>query len=54
MTDDLKNKEELVKRIPSGRFGNTEEIAKVALFLAGDSASYITGQVIKVDGGLVM
>lgn len=54
MTDGLKNKEELVKRIPSGRFGNTEEIAKVALFLAGDSASYITGQVIKVDGGLAM
>lgn len=54
MTDGLKNKEELVKRIPSGRFGSAEEIAKAVLFLAGDNAGYITGQVIKVDGGLVM
>ena len=50
----MKNKEDLIKRIPSGRFGSAEEIAKVVLFLAGDSAGYITGQVIKVDGGLVM
>lgn len=53
MTKDLKQKEELVKRIPFGRFGNPDEVAKVISFLAGDKSGYITGQVIKVDGGLV-
>lgn len=38
--------------IPLGRFGTTEDIANTALFLAGDMASYITGQVISVCGGL--
>lgn len=39
-------------KIPLGRFGSAEEIAKVALFLASDMSSYITGQVISVCGGL--
>lgn len=40
--------------IPSGRFGTPEEIAKVALFLAGDMASWVTGQTIVVDGGQML
>ena len=41
----------VLKGIPSGRFGAPEEIAKVALFLASDLASWVTGQTIVVDGG---
>lgn len=40
--------------IPSGRLGTPEEIAKVALFLAGDMASWVTGQTIVVDGGQML
>ena len=47
-------KEKLVQQIPMKRIGTVEEIAKVAAFLASDDASYITGQVITVDGGMVM
>ena len=54
MTKDLKQKDELMKMIPCGRFGKPEEVAKVVTFLAGERSAYITGQVIKVDGGLVI
>jgi 3-oxoacyl-[acyl-carrier protein] reductase len=54
MTKDLKQKENLLKLIPSGRFGTPEEVAKVVSFLASDRSEYITGQVIKVDGGLAI
>jgi NAD(P)-dependent dehydrogenase (short-subunit alcohol dehydrogenase family) len=40
-----------VERIPMGRFGEVDEVAKVALFLASDDASYVTGHTLAVDGG---
>jgi len=49
-----KVKENLVGAIPMKRLGKPEDIAALAVFLAGDSAGYITGEVIKVDGGLCM
>lgn len=47
-------KEEAVKQIPLGRFGETEDIASLVVFLASSQADYITGQVINVDGGMVI
>ena len=44
---------ELEEEIPLGRFGRAEEIAKTAVFLASEDSSYITGQVIRVDGSLL-
>jgi 3-oxoacyl-[acyl-carrier protein] reductase len=44
----------LEKQIPLARVGKPEEIADVAVFLASDRASYVTGEVIRVDGGLAM
>lgn len=56
MTDVLgdKFKEEAKKNIPLKRLGKAEDVAEVVAFLASDSANYITGQVIHVDGGMVM
>ena len=56
MTEALspKVKEEMIKNIPLGRFGEPVDVAKLALFLASEESSYLTGQVIKVDGGMVM
>ena len=45
---------QLKTMIPMARFGTAEEVSKLALFLASDAASYITGQVIRVDGGMSM
>jgi 3-oxoacyl-[acyl-carrier protein] reductase len=45
---------EVLKRIPLGCFGQAEDIACAALFLAGSAARYVTGQVLTVDGGMVM
>tara|TARA_B100001250_G_C19808500_1_gene794593 strand:- start:1293 stop:2009 length:717 start_codon:yes stop_codon:yes gene_type:complete len=52
LDDQAKN--DVIKNIPLGRFGNVEDISKVVMFLASDKASYITGQTISVDGGLLM
>lgn len=52
LPEDVKNK--YLEYIPLGRYGRPEDVANVALFLASDESSYITGQVIVVDGGMLM
>ena len=52
MTDEAKS--EITKNIPLKRLGNPEDVADLVEFLASEKASYITGQVISVDGGLHM
>ena len=56
LTQDLPEplKAEITARTPLGRFGETTEVADAVAFLASDEAGYITGQVLAVDGGLVM
>lgn len=51
---DPKMQEEFLKMVPLGRKGTAEEVAQTVLFLASDLSNYITGQVITVDGGMVM
>ena len=56
MTDKLTEeaREKLMGFIPLGKLGNAEDVAKLALFLASDDSAYVTGQVVQVDGGMVM
>lgn len=56
MTDELTDvqKEGILKKIPMGRMGDPQDIANAAVFLASDLAGYVTGQVLTVDGGMVM
>lgn len=52
LSEDMKNN--ILKSIPLSHFGESEDVANLAYFLASDEAKYITGQVIHVDGGMVM
>lgn len=56
MTDSLseKVKEGALANIPLKRFGKAEDVAEVVAFLSSDNSSYITGQVLNVDGGMVI
>jgi 3-oxoacyl-[acyl-carrier protein] reductase len=56
MTDKLddKTKQDIISQIPLQRFGSVDDVANCVLFLASDESSYITGQVISVNGGLYM
>jgi 3-oxoacyl-[acyl-carrier protein] reductase len=56
MTAGLKEelKAEILKKIPLNCLGRPEDIAQAALFLAGPASRYVTGQVLTVDGGMVM
>ena len=45
---------EILKKIPLNKFGSPEDISKLVMFLISDEASYITGQTISIDGGLLM
>ena len=47
-------KERAAAQIPMGTFGKEEDVAEAVAFLASDRAAYITGQVLQVDGGMVM
>ena len=51
---DEKTKAALLEKIPLNALGKAEDIAEAALFLAGPGGRYITGQVLTVDGGMVM
>ena len=55
MTDNLpqENKDAILARIPLGRFGTADDVAELVAFLASERASYITAQVISIDGGVV-
>ncbi len=54
MTENITSDNPLMANIPLGRVGLPEEIAELAAFLAQDCANYITGEVIRIDGGLAM
>lgn len=56
MTDELSDQvvEEITDQIPMENFGQPEDVANAVLFLASEEASYITGEVIRIDGGMAM
>ena len=54
MTEKFTDNKELLNAIPMKRMGKPEEVASLAAFLASEQANYITGEVIRIDGGLAM
>lgn len=54
MTDAFKDNEAVISSIPLKRIGNPEEVANLAVFLASSASDYITGEVIRIDGGLAI
>ena len=56
MTNKLNEKlrDQVMQQIPQKRFGSPDDVSHVVTFLASEEASYITGQVVNVDGGMVM
>ena len=54
MTRELQNRDEYIKTIPLRRAGTPKDVANLAAFLADDISGYITGEVIRIDGGLAM
>ncbi|MGN0173119.1 MAG: 3-oxoacyl-[acyl-carrier-protein] reductase [Acutalibacteraceae bacterium] len=54
MTTSFQDNEEVINSIPLKRFAAAEEVAELVAFLASDKANYITGEVIRIDGGLAM
>ncbi len=50
--DSLPEKEEFRKRIPMGRYGKTEEVSALIAYLASDQSAYMTGQNLRIDGGI--
>ena len=54
MTKNLGNEEEYLKSIPLKRFGKPEDVANLTAFLADETSDYITGEVIRIDGGLAI
>ena len=51
LTEEIQDK--ILSTIPMGRFGTPEDVAEAVVFLASDGASYITGQVLTIDGGMI-
>ena len=54
MTAEFRENEKILESIPLKRFADPREVAALALFLASDAAGYITGEVIRIDGGMAM
>ena len=55
MVEDLSDEQrnQILERIPMGRFGTSDDVAETILFLSGKGAGYLTGQVLTIDGGLI-